>query len=647
MESLIRAIAADPTATDAYLIYADALQERGDPRGELIALQHWAALDPDRREIARRADEFLFAHRVEFLGGLLVYPARHFELDWHMGFLQRVRMTFEKPGDARDALQALIDLRSAIFLRHLEIELVDAAPERRGPGRAKARPRRALREHYRGLAEMLIEAARPSTLRELVLGKPGEIALPDALYTVFPGLARAPGVLLDELRGAMARHGRLVPKFDAARLPPLELREPASAQEAAPGPRAPVQGSELAADGRNPLDAAGLVRALEAELARKQALGVVEKLRLLCTRASLDAFALELARQWQEMGEPSSRRWGFTLMGLIGGERCVDFIGSNLAEWSHQRAVQGLDLLEQIAGDAAAHEVYALAALPANPLARREHAWSVFDRMAARRGLTRESLIDRIAPARASGSSLPRVLAAQTRRLYDLMISGHRLSAADFQRYVSRRPLRAPLAARVLWGRYRGRHRLIGTFMSSTDCSLYDMDDASVELSPEDNVGVVHPAELADQAGILSQWRVRCAERHVAPLFEQLERPVYTLAEAERGAKEVRRFARRRVGFRTVARALESRDWRPHERNSGGIGSFSKYFARDDITIVAELGRKGNSIETAWPARDGWQRAKRALDTLHPVTVSELLYDLELAHTREPRPAAAADSDDA
>src|SRR5688500_18514450 len=38
--ALEEAIAQDPDDEEAYLVYADWLAERGDPRGELIAVQH-------------------------------------------------------------------------------------------------------------------------------------------------------------------------------------------------------------------------------------------------------------------------------------------------------------------------------------------------------------------------------------------------------------------------------------------------------------------------------------------------------------------------------------------------------------------------------------------------------------------------------
>jgi len=61
--TLLAQIYADPTADGPRLVYADYLQERGDPRGELIALQILNRDTPRERELLER-------HAKEWLGPL-------------------------------------------------------------------------------------------------------------------------------------------------------------------------------------------------------------------------------------------------------------------------------------------------------------------------------------------------------------------------------------------------------------------------------------------------------------------------------------------------------------------------------------------------------------------------------------------------
>jgi uncharacterized protein (TIGR02996 family) len=124
VKKLEAAIAADVDDTDAYLVYADALQAAGDPRGELIALQH--AATPKARK-AERA--LLDKHRAHFFGALAesTGPADKtigrapLHVEWHLGFFRSARLSWPERGGFDKALATLLALPSARFLRHLSI----------------------------------------------------------------------------------------------------------------------------------------------------------------------------------------------------------------------------------------------------------------------------------------------------------------------------------------------------------------------------------------------------------------------------------------------------------------------------------------------------------------------------------------------
>jgi uncharacterized protein (TIGR02996 family) len=89
------AIAADPEDEGPYLVYADWLQSRGDPRGELIVVQH--ALETARGQawarLRIRERELLAKYRDALLGpAALHHDARHF--DWRRGFVDRMSAGF-------------------------------------------------------------------------------------------------------------------------------------------------------------------------------------------------------------------------------------------------------------------------------------------------------------------------------------------------------------------------------------------------------------------------------------------------------------------------------------------------------------------------------------------------------------------------
>jgi len=86
LDALLREVHARPDADDARLVLADALLARGDPRGELIALQLAAPGDDRQRG---RIEQLLREHARRWLGALrhVIYRAR-----FARGFLARLEL---------------------------------------------------------------------------------------------------------------------------------------------------------------------------------------------------------------------------------------------------------------------------------------------------------------------------------------------------------------------------------------------------------------------------------------------------------------------------------------------------------------------------------------------------------------------------
>src|ERR1043165_6551684 len=89
------AIVADPEDEGPYLVYADWLQSRGDPRGELIIVLHALATarGPAWAKLRIREQELLSRYRQVLLG-----PASGNHdtgrFDWRRGFIDRMSTGF-------------------------------------------------------------------------------------------------------------------------------------------------------------------------------------------------------------------------------------------------------------------------------------------------------------------------------------------------------------------------------------------------------------------------------------------------------------------------------------------------------------------------------------------------------------------------
>ena len=189
---LEQAVHERPGSEEPYLVYGDWLQERGHPRGELVAIDRELALDPWGEQgvrLRRRRVELLEGGGAELLGPLAA-PEREgeLELDWHLGFVRRASLALDRPDEDAllDALDEILAHPSLRFLRALEI----------GPLRVDGEG-----APWAPIVERLAERPWPA-LQRLSLGLHHDGAWP-ALPDPAPLLARAPAL------GELALAGRL------------------------------------------------------------------------------------------------------------------------------------------------------------------------------------------------------------------------------------------------------------------------------------------------------------------------------------------------------------------------------------------------------------------------------------------------------
>ena len=112
---------------DAYLVYGDWLSEKGDPRGELIAVQSKLEDDPQDPALREREKAIIAANKEAWLGDLakLDKPV-DFGVKWRRGFIDSVRIgpvdgydTSEI--DFPDTIEKVMQLPGIQFCRELQI----------------------------------------------------------------------------------------------------------------------------------------------------------------------------------------------------------------------------------------------------------------------------------------------------------------------------------------------------------------------------------------------------------------------------------------------------------------------------------------------------------------------------------------------
>ncbi len=155
LESAIEAKLDDP---QPYLVYADWLQGKGDPLGELIVMQQTGNAS---------AKAHLKKHAETFLGPLAKFPSdkygKGFEIEWQFGFMKNVTIRWEAfdDGDGEDPtedLAAVLQLPTARFIQSLRL---GPCP---GDEEMSLQP----------VIDAMEEVKGPATLRELYLGNVGD-----------------------------------------------------------------------------------------------------------------------------------------------------------------------------------------------------------------------------------------------------------------------------------------------------------------------------------------------------------------------------------------------------------------------------------------------------------------------------------------
>jgi len=195
------AILADPDNVDAYLVYGDWLQSQGDPRGELIALQHAAsqASGTEASDLKRKATALIKKHQSLLLGELAdAVKTEDLSVQWHLGFIRSARLAqkdYDSGRDIAEAARQLLALPSARFLRSLTIGMVNYDGE----------------NEYGELVSALTESGGSKTLQNLFIGDfeyPDETEISWTHLSDISGLLKVlPNLRTLRLRGASLELG--------------------------------------------------------------------------------------------------------------------------------------------------------------------------------------------------------------------------------------------------------------------------------------------------------------------------------------------------------------------------------------------------------------------------------------------------------
>lgn len=195
------AILENPDDDAPYLVYADWLMGQGDPRGELIVMQHDAdeAAGARKTALKRAARAHLEKHAAQFYGPLVAFEHGTFEAVWRYGYVRRLALQWNDNGAWPHSKRALAELTAVLRhpSYHFVIELQVGRIFDRDYG-----------DKFQDVVDLITDLKRPAALRTLDLGISGHDHVDTAfgemseLVTALPKLRR---IRLRERRHSEAR----------------------------------------------------------------------------------------------------------------------------------------------------------------------------------------------------------------------------------------------------------------------------------------------------------------------------------------------------------------------------------------------------------------------------------------------------------
>lgn len=511
----------------------------------------------------------------------------------------------------------------------------------------------------------------------------------------------------DAIRTAASTHGPGVVKaiealgLDPLQLLPARIPVPPSWLDPAHLPQVLLVDRTAAL----PTDAVGHICTMGAISKPGQPYPGIDVVRQTTDPTSLAEMAWGVFERWGVAGFPAKDgAMVFACLGLLGDDETVRRLAPLIRAWpgqsAHARAVAALDVLATIGSDVALMYLHGIAE-KARFKGLKGKAQEKMEEVAVKLGLTADQLADRLVPdfgldpdgsllidygsrrfrvgfdeelkpvvsdeegarrkllpkpsaeddptlapaayARFTGlkKDVKTVATDQIRRFERAMVTGRRWTATEQRSLFVHHPLLWHLARRLVWAIFdAGSGVPRGSFRVAEDRTLADENDETVGLGPDTAVGIAHPLHLGLS---LAAWSELFADYEILQPFPQLGREVYALADSERSAKLLDRFAGTTVYTGRIL-ALTHRGWRrepvmhgdlqrftfrPLADGKAVVVDFQPGIVAGEVMTIAEQTVTRVRLADRAPDWGGAGGASLPFGLLEDVTASEVLRDLE------------------
>ena len=137
----------------------------------------------------------------------------------------------------------------------------------------------------------------------------------------------------------------------------------------------------------------------------------------------------------------------------------------------------------------------------------------------------------------AAKKTMKTVKAQQEARLYEAMLTPRVWSFEDWRDDLTTHPILKRLLERIIWRGLDESGAHVTTLRPTPEGEYLDAMGDEVDLGAIAQIDIAHTANLSEQA--VSDWRQHLKDFEVAPLFNQLSRPVQSLPDAQKMKTEL------------------------------------------------------------------------------------------------------------
>ena len=367
----------------------------------------------------------------------------------------------------------------------------------------------------------------------------------------------------------------------------------------------------------------------------------------------LHRYMAELFDKWLGSGAEAKKKWVLYAASIHGGEEIVPAFKKQIQEWpQHARGAMAAEAVKALALNGSAQALLLVDQISRKFKFRQVKAAAAqaLDFAAASLGISREELEDKIVPTLGFGENMERIFdyggrqfavyltpaleleiqdgegkrlknmpapgkrdeeekaaaayeefkqlkkqlktvaANQKLRLEQALTSERLWKAGQWKELFVKNPVMHQFAIGLIWGIYTDGG-LGDTFRYMEDGSFNTVDEEEFDFPDEGMVGLVHPIELSEEA--LAAWKEQLADYEVTQPISQLERPMYRVAETEKGTKELTRFGGMLINGLSLSGKLLGMGWYRGSVQDAGVYST---FYREDGEIGIELEFSGSYV---------------------------------------------------